>query len=141
MQWLGQGETDWCQLCGAEYEHWADECKQPLDGWPLSFLLQAARDVEGAYVDTLRLMTQEQVANNRLYQKRLIAAIASSSLYYIEDRSVESLMWRNWEDMRLEAAELFEEIGPAGTGHTFYKYVSTGLGGGRTGGNHWQAEG
>ncbi|WP_104566063.1 hypothetical protein [Ralstonia mannitolilytica] len=124
-QWLGQGDnTDWCQLCGAEREHWHEENKQPLSEWSLPRLLREAFEVELAYIDYERPMTNKQVDSNRSYLKRLIQTIASSNLYHVEDRSVEMQAWRRWDDLRQEAAELFDKVCPSLPGLMFYKYAS-----------------
>ncbi|MGA4047911.1 hypothetical protein ACI2VF_15015 [Ralstonia nicotianae] len=124
-QWLGLGETDWCSVCGAEHEHWADECKKPLTEWRPILLLQMARDVENAYEDIWRSMTDEQVTQNREYLKRLIEALASSNLCRITDRAERTAAAQRWEDLRQEAAELFDKVCPSRPGRTFYKYASS----------------
>lgn len=118
-QWLGQAETDWCQGCGAEYEHWHAENKLPLSDWSVLSLLHMARDVEMAYLDIACPMTDEQVANNRSYLKRLIAAMASVCHDHIAYRSVEDVARQRWDDLADEAAQVLDIMSP-GMGRTFF---------------------
>lgn len=118
-EWLGLGETDWCISCGADYEHSASSNKKPLTERRPELLLQTARNVEHAYTDISRSMTQEQIVQNREYFKRLIGTIASSNLYHIPDRVEKSEANARWEELRGEASTLMEEL--YGMGRFFYK--------------------
>ncbi|AMP70784.1 hypothetical protein UW163_15625 [Ralstonia solanacearum] len=80
-----------------------------------------ARDVEYAYENISKPMTQEQIVQNREYLKRLLEAIASN-LYHIPDRVEKSAAEARWEELRGEAAALVEEL--YGMGRIFYKNLA-----------------
>ncbi|MGF6901894.1 hypothetical protein [Paraburkholderia sp. GAS348] len=122
--WLGLGETEFCDLCGADHEHRSPECKRPLEQYSLEILLHMALGVERAYTDIHRPMTEEQIVLNREYFKRIVEAVLSSNMYHIGDRIERCSAEQRWEELRDEAAELFRKVHGGGTARAFYKYCS-----------------
>ncbi|VBM56236.1 Uncharacterised protein [Burkholderia pseudomallei] len=124
--WLGLGETDWCSDCGADHEHWSPTTmlRKPLAEWGPRLLLRTAHEVQRAYEDIDRKMTQEQVIMNREYFKRLVAALAPVTLYNFEHRTALAVAAQRWEDLRHEAATLMDQVSGTGMGRVFYKNES-----------------